>query len=937
MSTESSPGIVIDDDSLNDRLIRGLLDSDSPCAIVDRSGLVIRASVAFKTLAPPGTSQRLTDIFRLSALPKHTARARTRERRSLAALYRDATGALVPAWLHTLHQSPLTGERLVFVADGAQQRRAETMQLDAAPLVVLRISADGFIRFANAETYRAMSLTPAQVIDHELVSVFGKSNADPGAQDPILEAALGDGLDRCLHTLKTVSIDIQVARYTDGERQIAPLRLVPDMALDGRALGALAFIGLTLEDRVREQIGSIARAPSIESWQQWLGLVLDQVRRLIRFKHANLGIYAENATRFRALAFYPPDKPGWKRGWLALPDTVNDWIKSGQTFITDLNEFVAALPDSSGNQVASMYLERNIRSCVTLVASTAHGPTSALTLASREANRYSQRDVEILRNLDLEPLLLRIEAQIRRQREELSVTLRSLLTSAGPVQEHICRIVDLLAARFQWDYVSLYKVDRLRGEFKLFHESPCPKAFRIGSGYVQPLHTGMLGACLSRGSTIVVNEVGSPDIEQYDYIGLDRDVVRSAITVPLRVNQRICWMFHIEMHEAHAFHGMDLVSIDELVGVIEKGLRSRVTDQINDAIMIDTRQGVVVADLDGAIITVNPTAARLLGFQKEQPQLVFLRDYAAKDDPTAVEILGTFDSAERSRVELLGEDQLVRPVLATRRVLDGFDTAIWFLVDLRAREWEVDLRFLRETVADVAQQTRAPLALANRLLRELPALCGNSGNAAAQTQNPPLPNDAALLAQRVLAELAKVDITFERLAQGVEIRRSPLRTRKIFELRDCIFGVTEALPDRDRKMIKVTWPDDEFLVTGDQQRIEFAIRSIVAYMLRMRSGDELVEVALASKRSSIQLAITLTNDADVDREANSTRTHDIMWRAIRVARTDSSLAFEAIDGVIRAHGGELDVRQTTWANDDPAPSWIAFQVTLPRLHGEFRP
>ncbi|WP_159462936.1 hypothetical protein [Caballeronia telluris] len=74
-------------------------------------------------------------------------------------------------------------------------------------------------------------------------------------------------------------------------------------------------------------------------------------------------------------------------------------------------------------------------------------------------------------------------------------------------------------------------------------------------------------------------------------------------------------------------------------------------------------------------------------------------------------------ATEKRRIELLGEDGQTRPVLATRRVLKGsFDTAIWFLVDVKARQWEVDMRFMREAAADIAQQTRAPLALASSLV-----------------------------------------------------------------------------------------------------------------------------------------------------------------------------------------------------------------------------
>lgn len=116
-------------------------------------------------------------------------------------------------------------------------------------------------------------------------------------------------------------------------------------------------------------------------------------------------------------------------------------------------------------------------------------------------------------------------------------------------------------------------------------------------------------------------------------------------------------------------------------------------------------------------------ATRILGLKGDQPERSFRSDYASADDPAAVETLSALGSTERRHVRLLGEDRHVRLVLESRRALEGsFDTAIGFLIDLRASEWEVDLRFSRETVAGVAQETRAPLTLVSHLLRQLPGL-----------------------------------------------------------------------------------------------------------------------------------------------------------------------------------------------------------------------
>lgn len=544
-----------------------------------------------------------------------------------------------------------------------------------------------------------------------------------------------------------------------------------------------------------------------------------------------------------------------------------------------------------------------------------------------------------MRNLDLEPVLIRIEEQILRERQQIGANLKAQLANAESLQEEVCNIVDQVAKQFQWDYVSLYRVDRQKQEFKLYHENPCPKEFSIERGYTQAFGMGMLGACLDKDTTLVVNEVGARDVEQYNYIGLDRDVVHSAMTIPVRMNKRTRWMLHIETREAHAFHGPDRTSIEELVALLEESLRLRAILEFNLAIAEETRQGIVMVGLEGTILWVNKAAMRILALKDDQPRHSFLSDYASADDPSAAETLSGLSSTERRHVRLLGEDGHVRPVLATRRVLEGsFDTAIWFLIDIRAREWEVDLRFCRETVADVAQQTRAPLTLVSHLVRQLPGL-GESARASGESARSPASNDMEKLTKRLIDEIKKVDITFERLAKGVAIRREPLRKgeRTRFNLLQCIEDVKTDLPERDRLFISVTPKGGDFWMTGDLERIEFAARSMLVHLLRMRSDNDMVAVTLESAGERIVLSLSLTNDAQTQAKRGRMRTRDIMWRAIRLAREDASLAFEAIADVIKAHGGVLETRETERANEDTAAPWIAFRITVPRSNGELQP
>jgi PAS domain-containing protein len=1026
MSSEPYPSVVSGDVSASGLLMQGLMKSGSPCAIVDRSGAVTRANAAFEKLAPASTGRLLTGLFRFNPSTLGEGRQVGSFPSPVEVLYSSAGGALVPAWLHTLCESPDTGDRLLLVADGAPLRRAELQRLDAAPLAVMRVCADGVVRSANAATYSALSLDPKRVIGHKLLSLFNTSDENKRPDGEPDERSLKNCFSDCLTKLEPVKLEISVARLTRGERESAPLLMIPDLAPDGRALGVLAVIELTLVDRVREKIARIARAPLVESWQARLGRILEEVRRLIPFDHANFGMYADNVQFFRAFALYPRDHLKWTERWLPLPPGVKEWLEDGKTAIPDIREFVGAFPEFNESQVVRMYEDRGMRSSATLVAKDEKGPTSALSLCSHDVGKYTQRDVELLRNLDLEPVLIRIEELIHRQRHDLGVELKNDLATVKSLPEVACRIVDTLAASFHWDYVSLYRVDRQKEIFKLFHQSSCTNAFRIRPGYTQSFNDGMLGAALREKKEIVVNEVGNPRVEQYGYISLGRKAVHSAMTIPVRLNDRIRWMLHIETREAHAFHGADLRSVMDLTKLVQDGIRQRAVEEINRVVMLETRQGVVVVGMEGAILYTNKAARRLLGMQDErpkhkflsdyasendpfsarvlsgslsmgrrrvkvarghlgtgrrltgsrhaflsdhawqddagpaegpggsgstqrlrvkaagrgrglqekQPRHKFLSDYASKDDPRSAEILNGLGSTERRRVELLGEDKQIRPVLATRRMLDGsFDTAIWFLIDIQARTWEVDMRFLRETVADVAQQTRAPLALAGNLARQLSRLC-ESGQPVEGAAQEPATDRAEKLSTRLLAEIGKADITFERLAEGLEIRRYPVRTMAPLDFGRCVAREVSLLPARDQDLIDMVQDQRDHPVNGDAERLEFVVRSLLAHLIRVRSDEGRVSVSLSSGNGKVVLSFTLSDAMPAaPAESRTRRVHDIMWRAVRIAREDASLALEAVRLVIEKHDGSLETGATSEGDDYAVLPWAGFRITLPEWKG----
>ncbi|WP_322028519.1 GAF domain-containing protein [Paraburkholderia sp. J76] len=772
------------------------------------------------------------------------------------------------------------------------------------------------------------------MVGKTLLSLLDKSDETSPQNCATVSGRLKERFDECISQRAPVTLEVSVAEYTHCERESARLLLIPDLAPSGRVLGVLAVIELKLEDRVREQIGRIARNASICTWQERLKAILDEVGRLIDFDHVNFGLYADDMQFFRAFALYPRDHLRWSDRWLPIAPEVKTWLEAGRTSIADIREFSTRYRRGAKSAVGRMYEDRGMRACATLIARNEKGPTSALSFCSKTVGAYSQSDVELLRNLDLEPVLIRIEEQIKNQRRELGLELKHMVATAKSLPEVAKEVVDRLVPAFHWDSVSLYRLDRQKELFTLLYQNSQKKAFEIPESYTQPFAHGMLGACLREEKQLMCNQLGEPGVEQYDYINLGRKGIHSAITIPLWLNGRIRWMLNIETHEAHAFHGLDLQSIEELSSLLQEGLNQRATEEISKIVMLETRQGVVVVGMDGAIFDLNKAARRLLGIQKDRPEYPFLKDYAAKDDACASDVLQGLGSTEKRHIKLLGEDGRVRPVFATRRVLDGsFDTAIWFLIDTKGRTWEVDMRFLRETVADVAQQTRAPLALASNLARALPKFLGSAlpGNSEVQT----LVTGGETLSRRLLAEIGKADITFERLAEGVDIRRYPVRSKEPLDLLSCVTRVIDSLPQRDQKVIGRPKKKSSVWVNGDAERLRFVIRSLLAWLIRVSPDDGKVVVALTlgAGKSTVDLNLSLASTTPMGESDNHEQVQDVVGKAVRVAHADASLALDAIQVIVEKHGGKLETHKTADADDEPVPKWNGFHIVLPVREG----
>jgi PAS domain-containing protein len=914
-----------------------IMRAQIPCALVDASGAVCEANASFDALFPGATAMPLSD--RMPCGGDVTALI-DGSQNMLHMFYQRQTGERVPAIVQSVpldrHGSPHT---LIVVTDGAPFRKSESKRFESTPCPILRITVDGRITYANADARCTFSFKLPDLIGRPLASLF----------DAQFESKVAEDVAQCTHLQIARSLDATTSDERVRGGRLVRLVLTPDLGPDGQPLGALVVIQAATQT-IRDQIRMLALQPKPESstkpdlekekpsstvpfWQRQFSRVVECIRQQIDFDHVNFGVYANDNSLFRAVALFPEDSPKWPARWLDLPEDIPSWIASGETWIPDMEAFVARNPDLLKSEVVRCYREYGIKSSVTLLARRGDRATSALTLCSREPGKYGKADLDILQDLDLGPILLQYEENISVDRQRFCSSIKQILDAPGPLRDAAVQTVGEIARHFEWDYAALFRVNRHQERFELFYQTASHGDFLMPENYQQPIGDGMLASTLDGDCVRVVDEIGSPDVEQFGYVGVDRTgpghrKLKSAMTIPIHLNGRPRWIFNVECETSHAFRGPDEATLKQVIESIEEALKNRMLSETKACLLEETDRGVVIVGTEGLIMELNDTAAAMLEWNENQSPQDSLRlsDFAANHHSRDV-LEGDVHTARR-RIELRGAKGRSTVVLATRVELDSsFDTALWFLTDVEGVKWNQNLRFLHETVSDVARQTRAPLTLASLIVRELPTMLVASPRSHATTMKT---DKLRSISEELLAEIGKADLTFERLADALAIRKTPIRFTEAVNLTHCVADVIECLPERDRKGIDALVPEECLLVAGDSGRLTFVVRSLLSYLVRIRWEDSAtVTVTLRSTGQNVLLDLKLPRSPVVAASSASGAT-DALALAAREAREAASLALHSIRRIVRAHHGSLRREADAVTNYDGSPRWRGFALVFPR-------
>jgi PAS domain-containing protein len=679
-------------------------ESELPFAEIDHAGRIVYANRAMARHVPQPERQDFASLF--GARAPHVAEAlRCETNTSLRLeLERDGLPLQFRAEIGPLRDEDGTPGAYALLLG----LRAEELRLDAALEGIMRVDLTGMITFANTKALELLNIDRERLLGTEASKWFrrfGDDSQHMNRQDPV-SAWLS----------ATAAVTERVELVT-GTGSLRPVRVTVVPFYDGpdRQSGILITFGSIAEDIARHELRNLLTVE--DNPRTVIRKAMQIVRGLIPCDLTTFGVYTDDMRQYRALVLEPEPEWHWGTRWFDVAPVTAAWLGRPDTWTNDLQAFASTYTPDQLDDPVLLSVQRDGLSRMVVLPIRGPGGAfrSALTLLSKDRT-YGAEDLRILRDLGLEEVLLAAEGALERAKAICLHDLKQGLNCAQNARALARTLAQGVVKCFAWDYAGVFRVDRKAGEFVLFeqYDDTTDGSLLVKDDYRQKLSDGMLGHSY-RGENVLVAPRVAPrfpgEVVPYNFIKTAASQ-RSAMIVPLRLNGRIELMLDIESSQENAFAGPDKGDAEELAADCEQIFARRWHEAIGHAVMDTIEQAAVIVDPTGTIRQINAAARTIFGEAENVP---LARFGASADDRSA---LSDTRPRETMHVSLRLADDVQVPTLAIHRPLhDDYGHRIWLFTNLNEQRWERDWRYLDETVSEVARHTRAPLMIADGLLR----------------------------------------------------------------------------------------------------------------------------------------------------------------------------------------------------------------------------
>ncbi|MFC1604289.1 PAS domain S-box protein [Planctomycetota bacterium] len=681
---------------------------------------------------------------------------------------------------------------------------------------------------------------------------------------------------------------------------------VPDKDLQGNVTGSIAFYRDLSLERLTETIH--AHIGQIKDSRHLLKAVADDITRLIPVDRFTVSIYSSDMKHVRP--FFTTDKregsERWDIRYWEMPPNVRKWLSIKHSrYIRDLDKFLAQPKwrELKGDQILGDLLERKLLSIFNCPIIIKGKLVASVAFYRKGVNAFSQNDLATIESLPLHKCVLM--ARYFDEKRTLEFRLH-LVNDIIAVCDDLKKVADLIVRRladhYDWQHVSIFKVDKKANKFRLLSQKASRECsdLLLEDDYTQDLDQGVLGRVYKTKKFANLSSIKKDQGLNKLYVEGFPGHVRSELCIPIMTNGDLRWLLNIEDSYENAFSKNEIEDLNVIINEVEQFLKHRHHFHVLEATLKSVSDILVTTDNTGRIQQVNEAVEILLGYTE--------KDLLGKSLARLFVSRAIFDkimakSTTSSEVEMKTKSGAAVPVLISSSQLpEELEGIVIVAKDLSMIRRIHELEYLGKMFREIAVQTKLPLSLASSWLRRL--------------RESIIEGDAVDTLEKVMQQLHKVELTYNKLAfydQKEGLIPCHKYLMDISEVIDHVFGklpLTEN--EKIDKVVDVKLPP----LRGDIFQLSFCMESILSCLLRTIPQDEKVHFRVGQE--SGQIVIRARGFFPLPTEKLKASPSDYLSRVA----ADLALGDRIIENFVRNHKGRYHKKRGK-------KNRIEFQIDLP--------
>lgn len=697
--------------------------------------------------------------------------------------------------------------------------------------------------------------------------------------------------DRFAHRLagRTEEYDLDFRNARTGLNIPVRVAAVPIVSSNGTVTGSFGIFRSSLHERALEIVDRATKRG--RNCHAILCDIAEGLNHVMPFDLCLVSIFNEDNTNSRTvLAWSPGESPKWPSKGYEFNPALAAWSRKPEMYVvndsTGFSNRFGIVRKQQDPQLRGF--DRTPSSFVRCPVVFENRVIAGVIILRRRKNGFSESDVDLLRRLPFDKAVL--AALYLEKIEDLSFkeALLSDLSTNQSLQlfnENVAAlIVTRLAKRYDWDNISIFRVDRQTRQFRLIAQST-KHGCRLSDNYSQPFGEGILGAAL-----IQIKPLNIPDVHEDKRYKSTCPDTRSELCMRILQGGNVVGLLNIEDSRTNAFSKEEVRALEDLLREIGELLERRRTDNLINATFQCTPAAVIAVYSDGSIVKTNPAATELLGYSEEDFRRKTLRDVFV--DPAIADIVVNAKTATSADVILRRKDGSEVKVMLGGSSLADQSGVVISCRDLTSYQREEELQQLNQIFHELASQTKPPLALTFDWLRQLREQLRQKNDGGEKQVD---------LIDKVIRQMRKVQLTYDRLAFYQSRKKAAPENVILLDARRLTDDILSEFPQSEADQVSIDWQATQVLLKVDPAQVSFSLQTTLSYLLRFLPQNETLKVHAENRevKGRPVLCIVIDSVAPPASEPGS-RKADIYLARVR---NDLSFGLQSVTQLVRGNGG----------------------------------